>query len=148
FKEGKFWAIFDGQYVEKYPVGIHLPTGPFPEHLNMISAATIVDLGEAIGVNGGRVEDTVRRFNPYVERGFDPDYHGGETVWSHTQFADPWHPPNPNLGRIEKPPFYALSVSVVGVGIAQAGLKTDTRGLVITDHGPIDALYAAGNSMA
>ena len=148
FRQGRFWAIFDSQYVEKYPVGIHPPTEPLAEHLNLSAAPTIGELADAIGVDRSQLERTVGRFNQNAAKATDPEFRRGENAWAHTQFGDPLHEPNPNLAPIEKPPFYALSVSVVGVGITQVGLKTDDRARVVNHTGPIPGLYAAGNSMA
>jgi 3-oxosteroid 1-dehydrogenase len=148
FHGGHFFAIFDSQYVEEYPVGINMPGKPPPEHLKLTRADTIGDLADATGVPRERLEQTVARFNHHAALAQDPDFGRGENIWAHAQFGDPLHKPNPNLGVLEKPPFYAIPVRVTGVGITQVGLKTDDRGRVITEKGPIEGLYAAGNSMA
>jgi predicted oxidoreductase len=55
--------------------------------------------------------------------------------------------PNPCLGPIDKPPFFALKVWPGDIGTA-TGLETDHRARVV-DHGgaPIEGLYACGNDM-
>jgi 3-oxosteroid 1-dehydrogenase len=148
FHGGHFYAIFDAQYVEKYPVGINMPGSKLPGHLKLAKAETIGDLADAIGVGRERLEQTVKRFNHYATQAIDPDFQRGENVWSHAQFGDPWHAPNPNLATLEKPPFHGVQVRVTGVGITQVGLKTDDCGRVVNADGPINGLYAAGNSMA
>jgi 3-oxosteroid 1-dehydrogenase len=56
---------------------------------------------------------------------------------------------HPNLGPLEKPPFYGLRLVVAGVGINAAGLRTDAHARVIHVRGnPIPGLYAAGNAAA
>ena len=58
--------------------------------------------------------------------------------------------PNPNLGAIERPPFYAVRLSrVSGGGNSAAGLVGDLHARVIDyDEQPIAGLYVAGNAMA
>src|SRR5262249_60408864 len=63
-------------------------------------------------------------------------------------YGDPDHQPTPNLGTIEKPPFYALTVHVGALG-TKGGARTDGRARVLHVNGqPIPGLYAAGNVMA
>ncbi len=64
--------------------------------------------------------------------------------------GDIYHKPNPNLGPLEKGPFYAVEMRRMGgTGIAAAGLMIDHHARVIGwDNRPIAGLYAAGNSTA
>jgi 3-oxosteroid 1-dehydrogenase len=56
---------------------------------------------------------------------------------------------NPNLGPLDKPPYYGLRLHVASVGINAAGLRTNVDAQVIHVRGrPIDGLYAVGNSAA
>ena len=58
-------------------------------------------------------------------------------------------PKNPNLGPLDKPPFYGLRLKVASVGVNAAGLKTNAHAQVMHVRGrPIPGLYAAGNSAA
>jgi 3-oxosteroid 1-dehydrogenase len=69
-------------------------------------------------------------------RGFDRD-HGDSSVH-----------PNPTLGSIERPPFYAVALYPGDVGTA-GGLLTDEHARVLRADGtPILGLYATGNSTA
>ena len=64
--------------------------------------------------------------------------------------GDPFHKPNPNLGSLVKPPFYAVELERMGgTAIPAAGLLTDHHSRVLGwDDEPIEGLYAAGNSVA
>jgi 3-oxosteroid 1-dehydrogenase len=56
---------------------------------------------------------------------------------------------NPNLGPLDKPPFYGMRLRVASVGINCAGLKTNGNAQVMHVRGrPIPGLYAVGNSAA
>ena len=58
--------------------------------------------------------------------------------------GDPDHRPNPCLGPIEKPPFYAVKVVPGDIGTF-AGLRTDRYARVLSQKGiPIEGLYAVG----
>jgi len=55
----------------------------------------------------------------------------------------------PVMGPLDKPPYYALKLVRVGMGIPSAGLKVDTIGRVLdATNAPIPGLYAAGNAAA
>ncbi len=57
--------------------------------------------------------------------------------------------PNPNVGPLDKAPYYGLALVPVGVGINSHGLRTDIHARVLHVRGhPISGLYAVGNSAA
>jgi 3-oxosteroid 1-dehydrogenase len=64
--------------------------------------------------------------------------------------GDPYHKPNPNLGPLVKPPFYAVELKRMGgTAIPACGLLTDQHSRVLGwNDKPIVGLYAAGNSVA
>jgi len=56
--------------------------------------------------------------------------------------------PSPNLGPLEKPPFYAIRIVPGDVGTA-GGVMTDENARVLGEDGsPIPGLYATGNATA
>ena len=64
--------------------------------------------------------------------------------------GDRFHKPNPNLGPLVKPPFYAVELKrLASSAIASAGLQADEHCRAVGwDGKPIEGLYIAGNSMA
>jgi 3-oxosteroid 1-dehydrogenase len=63
-------------------------------------------------------------------------------------YGDPRNHPNPCLGQLRKPPFYAARIVPGDLG-TKGGLRTDERARVLRDDGtPIPGLYAAGNASA
>jgi 3-oxosteroid 1-dehydrogenase len=57
--------------------------------------------------------------------------------------------PDPSLGKLETPPYYAVKLERVTMGVPTAGLAIDTAGRVLRPGGEaVDGLYAAGNSAA
>ncbi len=72
----------------------------------------------------------------------------GEYPWANRFLGDRNYP-NPNMGKLEKPPFYGLKLSATNSGVNAAGLKINKNGQVMSVRGePIKGLYAAGNSAA
>ena len=56
--------------------------------------------------------------------------------------------PNPGLGPISRPPFYAIRVDPGDIG-TKGGLRTDEHARVLREDGqPIPGLYAIGNRSA
>src|SRR4030095_14136734 len=108
---------------------------------------TLEELAGVIGVDARGLATTVARFNRFAGEGADPDFRRGESVYAHF-YGAPEHKPNPNLGTIEKGPFYAIQVHPGAIG-TKGGARTDEHGRVLrVDGQPIPGLYAAGNVMA
>jgi 3-oxosteroid 1-dehydrogenase len=141
------WGIFDSQYREKYPIGRVLPGAPLPECF--VEAPSLAELAEKLGIDAAGLEDEVARVNEFARAGEDPDFGSGQHKWAHYQFGDPTWKPNPNLGPIEKAPFYGVRLELVQAALTQVGLRTDVESRVIgADGEPIEGLYATGNSMS
>ena len=90
---------------------------------------------------------SIARFNGHVAKGRDEDFRRGDSVYNRF-YGDSRAGPNPNLGAIEKAPFYAVQVHPGDVGTA-GGLLTDEHARVLRADGvAIPGLYAAGNTSA
>jgi succinate dehydrogenase/fumarate reductase flavoprotein subunit len=139
------WLVIDQQFVEKYALLTVVPGMPIPEWI--VRADSLADLGQKIGVDANGLAQTVARFNQQARRGVDDDFGRGSSLYDHF-YGDPDHKPNPNLGTIEKGPFYALQVHLGAIG-TKGGARVDTHAQVLHVRGvPIVGLYAAGNVMA
>jgi len=143
------WVVIDSQVLEKYPFASLTPGQEWPTGFGA-KANTIVELAQKIGVDATGLEETVARFNVNAEKGVDPDFGRGTHPWSVWMCGDPFHKPNPNLGPLVKPPFFAVELKRMGgTAIPSAGLLTDQHSRVMGwNDKPIDGLYAAGNSVA
>lgn len=110
-------------------------------------ADTLAELAAQCGIDPHGLQATAERFNGFCKTGKDLDFHRGERVYDRI-FADPSVAPNPALGTIEQPPFYAVEVYPGDVGTF-GGLVTDEYARVLRDNGTvIQGLYATGNSTA
>ncbi|MGH3713167.1 MAG: 3-oxosteroid 1-dehydrogenase [Micromonosporaceae bacterium] len=145
------WLIADQRYRDRYLFAGRGPRQPFPrswyDHGTVTRASTLRDLAGAIGVDPDALRDTVERFNGFARRGVDSDFRRGESAYDH-YYGDPRHKPNPCLGVIDKPPFYAVKIVPGDLG-TKGGLVTDPHARVLRNDGTvIDGLYAAGNAAA
>jgi 3-oxosteroid 1-dehydrogenase len=142
------YLIFDSNYREKYPLGRFLPSQDLPSEL-VARASTLRELGAALGIDGAALEQTVARFNQFAVEGVDRDFGRGTYPWAAMMTGDRTRAGNPNLGPLDKPPFYGLKLRVVSAGINAAGLKTNAHAQVMHVRGrPIPGLYAVGNAAA
>jgi 3-oxosteroid 1-dehydrogenase len=149
------YFIFDRTYRRKHSIGPvypyfvrpdwALPTALKEEFLTM--APTISALATKLGIDGERLEATVRTFNEFACNGKDADHGRGDSLQDR-YYCDPKVRPNPCLGPLEQAPFYAVEVYPGDLG-TKGGLKTDANARVLTGQGePIPGLYAAGNCSA
>jgi 3-oxosteroid 1-dehydrogenase len=107
-------------------------------------ADTIDALAEKIKVPQDALKDTVSKMNEYARVGIDPEFGRGGNIYDRF-FGDATVSPNPCLGPIEKPPFYAVPINNGDLG-TKGGLRADARARVLDkDCEPIPNLYAAGN---
>ena len=113
----------------------------------MVKADSIPELAHACGIDADTLEQTVQRFNQFAATGKDLDFHRGDSAYDRV-YSDPKVKPNPNLGAIEQPPFFAVRVWPGDLG-TKGGLLTDEHARVLREDGsPIKGLYAAGNTSA
>jgi succinate dehydrogenase/fumarate reductase flavoprotein subunit len=144
FRNIPAWAILDSQYREKYALLTLMPGDPDPDWLAVDQ--TLAGVARKVGVDPHGLQATVARFNGLVREGKDRDFLRGESALDRW-YGDP-KASHPNLGTVEKPPFYALPVYPGSLG-TKGGPRTNTRGQVLNVRGQvIPGLYAAGNVMA
>jgi len=139
------WFIIDQQYHESYSFQTIMPGDPVPPWVDQ--ADTLEGLADKVGIDAEGLKATVSRFNQFALEGVDHDFRRGKSLFDR-YWGDKDHKPNPSLGTIEKPPFYALQAHVGCLG-TKGGPKTNTKGQVLHLKGePIPGLFAAGNTMA
>jgi 3-oxosteroid 1-dehydrogenase len=143
------WTIIDSQAREKYPFVSIMPGQEWPAGLGVI-ADSIAELAGRMGVDAQGLAATIASFNKHAEKGEDPEFGRGTHPWSAWICGDPYHKPNPNLGALVKPPFYAVEMRRMGgSGIPATGLLTDQQCRAVGwDDQPIAGLYVVGNSAA
>lgn len=138
------WRIYDAQFASKYPHA--LPKQSVPN--NHYVADTLEELARKIGIDPSELEVTARRFSDFARAGVDADFSRGASVWDRNRGGDPAHKPNPTLGSIETPPFYAMPFKASFLG-TKGGPRTNEKAEVLDERDePIAGLYAAGNVMA
>ena len=108
-------------------------------------APTIEGLAAKIHVPVDALRRTIGNMNVYAQTGVDPQFGRGGNDYDR-MFGDPAVSPNPCLGAIDTPPYYAVPINLGDLG-TKGGLKADARARVIDSSGqPIPKLYVAGNN--
>jgi succinate dehydrogenase/fumarate reductase flavoprotein subunit len=145
------WLVCDREFVEKYGLG-RVPPGrgsrrQFIASGYLVEAASLEALAGKIGVDAAGLQETVQQHNGFAETGEDPEFGKGATEFDRNN-GDPSHKPNPCLGRIATPPYYAMAVYPSTLG-SSVGLKADPDGRALAATGePIPGLFVCGNDMA
>jgi succinate dehydrogenase/fumarate reductase flavoprotein subunit len=132
---GPIWAVFDADAVEREkwhpaPPDVDGAAGFF------FAADTLADLARKIEMKYQRVpmpplalEETVARYNGFVDAGQDDDFGKPKPLW-----------------KIAKPPFYAAWATPV-IHDTRVGLRINGQGQVIDMHGEIiPGLYSCGET--
>ncbi|OCC23318.1 hypothetical protein MB02_11830 [Croceicoccus estronivorus] len=137
--------VFDGQFREKYPFGPVMPGQKDPSWLT--GHPDLASLAEAKGISAADLEQTVAEYNAAVMRGHDDAFGRGGGGYA-AFFGDRDNPGHPNLGTIEKPPFYAVEMIPATIGTCGGPLFDPAARVLGRDGHPIAGLYAAGNVTA
>jgi succinate dehydrogenase/fumarate reductase flavoprotein subunit len=144
------WLICDRSFLRRYGLGLVRPRTPslrkFVASGYLREAPTIAALATAIGLPPMMLQATVERYNAFARSGVDEDFHKGENAYDRAA-GDPQVQPNPCIGPIARPPFYAVPVLPTPLGTSR-GLLTDTNARACDASGkPIPGLYVCGNDM-
>jgi fumarate reductase flavoprotein subunit len=94
-----------------------------------ISADTVEELAEKMGVDADTLQATLDRYNELIDKGVDEDF----------------NTPIENMTHVINPPFYAIDEGMVTLA-TESGLQVNTDSAVIngTTKRPITGLYAVG----
>jgi 3-oxosteroid 1-dehydrogenase len=134
----------------------HVPLGPWSanntpkaaiESGDIVRAGSLNDLATALGVDRAGLLGSAVRFNGFAGKGKDTDFKRGESAWD-TAAGETGKRRNPSLGKVEKPPFWAVKVYPGDTG-TKGGLLIDATSRVLTADGtPLPGLYACGGAAA
>jgi hypothetical protein len=140
------FLVFDAAYKSTYPVATAMPGEGAPSWI--VEASTLDGLASELGVDESALRATVNRFNGFASDGVDDDYGRGSTSFER-YYGDPANAgPNPTLGALDEPPFYAVPVELGSFGNRGGVMATDDGQALDVDSRPIAGLYACGNVMA
>jgi succinate dehydrogenase/fumarate reductase flavoprotein subunit len=139
------WLIFDEGFRRRYAFPAARPGGGLPAWVTRVGS--VANLAAAIAVDADTLADTIARWNRDCAVGCDTEFGRGSNAYERFM-GDPGVGPNPNLGPIDQPPYYAVRVLSGTIG-TKGGPVTDPAGRVLTAAGrPVGGLYAAGNAAA
>lgn len=134
YNSGPVWAIFDQAAVDANGWELRSPYIADPPDGNFFKADTLAELSRAVLANPFQkmplthLEETVRRFNGFVDAGKDEDFE------------------KPTMHKIETPPFYAALIPMA-VNDSYGGLRINGNAQVVDLYGqPIPGLYAGGEA--
>jgi hypothetical protein len=140
------WLVFDHGHKQRYDVAGCPPGDEAPDW--MLTADSVEELAETMGVPVESLQGTVDRFNDLVAAGHDDDFGRGDSAYDTFNGDQSLLGIDATLGPLDQGPFYAVRMELGALG-TNGGPKTDTRCRVLSlDGGIIGGLYAVGNAMA
>jgi succinate dehydrogenase/fumarate reductase flavoprotein subunit len=144
------FLICDDDFIAKYGLGMVRP-----RRLNLrrsvadgyvVRADSLGDLAARLRIPPAALAATVARHNTFAASGIDEDFGKGSDAYQ-SNLGDPAHGPNPCIGPLAKPPFYAVKIYPGDIG-ASCGLVTNEHAQVLRQDGTgVTGLYACGNDM-
>lgn len=108
----------------------------------VVTAASLEDLAQKLGIDAIGLTRTVSRFNAFAREGRDPDFHRGVSQYDRYGTDDV----GITLGLLDEPPFYAAEIAPADVGTC-GGAHVNANAQVLDPFGEvIGRLYASGNN--
>ena len=146
------WMVCDQQRVDGPMI---FTNGAFEGDLDergvpsyFISADTLEELADMMGVNKEKFLAEVERFNGFCDQGHDDDFYRGDTDFDRIFFQYTKDIPNDvyrTLGKIEKPPFYAAKMVPCTLGTCGGPRINGKAQIMHVSGAPIGRLYGCGN---
>ena len=144
------WLVLDARHRSHYLLGT-MPPGWTPKKWfdggYLKRSDTLTGLAQQCRMDPTTLDATIERFNRFAAAGVDEDFHRGEGAHERYQ-GDPRHRPNPCLGPLDKPPFYAIHLYPGDVGTSGGLLCNEHSQVLSVDGDVMPGLYAAGNVTA
>jgi 3-oxosteroid 1-dehydrogenase len=146
------WLVCDTRFIRRYGLGAVHPGGRSRGHDEWVRQGylkrgeTLDDLARQIGVTITGLRSTVERMAQFAATGTDLDFGKGTDRVSR-QNGDAANVPNPCLGAIKTPPFYAVQVAPADLGTSLGLVANEHAQLLDAAGGPLPGLYACGNDM-
>jgi succinate dehydrogenase/fumarate reductase flavoprotein subunit len=144
------WLICDRDFIRRYGLGLIRPRTlnlrKYVASGYLHEAPTVGALADAIGLPADTLQYSIERLNASARTGIDEEFGKGGNIYDRNN-GDSNVKPNPCLGPIAKPPFYAVAVLPTPLG-SSLGLRADSHARVCNESGqPIPGLYVCGNDM-
>ncbi len=135
------YLIAEARYIQR--------SGPFRWYSSqakdwIVKAASLEDIAQRIDIPAANLKATVDRFNGFCEAGCDEDFRRGESAWERYKAGHG----GSVFGKIERPPFYAMSINRSTVATKGGARTNDKAQALRADDSVIDGLFCAGNVMA
>ncbi|KAH6867322.1 FAD binding domain-containing protein [Thelonectria olida] len=143
------WLVLDQQYRQRYTLGNLKPwtNTVLVQDGSLLTADSIHDLEDKMGIHNGLLASTIYTWNNMCDDEVDRDYGRGNSNYQR-YIGDPNIKGNSTMGKIQKPPFYAIRIFPGDAG-TKGGLRTNKKSRVLgLDGKVITGLYAAGNASA
>ena len=150
-KDVEAWIVCDHRAIRRFGLGALGPAPmriqPFLKSGYIKHSDTIAGLAHACGIDAAGLEGTIEKFNGPARHGEDPEFHRGSDAYQRFSGAA-GHKPNPCVGPLDQPPFYAVRIIPSELG-TYAGIRTNAHAQVTDRDGQaIAGLYAVGNDAA
>ena len=128
------FLITDANGLWKYGLGMVRP-GPWSKAKYLadgylVKADSLAELAAKLEVAPDGLTQTIVRINAYAKTGIDEEFGRGNTDYQRITAGDLSHKPNPCLGPIEQPPFYAVKLFPGDIG-ASRGFVTNRDAQVL-----------------
>lgn len=145
------WMIMDSQFLKRYMLANTMPGSKKPQNwleLGYLKKGnTIEELAVSCGIPCENLKKTVDRFNTFARLGRDTDFLRGDRAYDRW-LGDFTHGPNPALGTVENPPYYAVPIVPGDVGTFGGAITDQYARVLREDQTVIEGLYATGTTTA
>lgn len=142
------FLIVDNRHRQNYRLGPWLPgSSPRRDSDDLVRAESLDAMASLLGIDRAGLLGTVVRFNSLAIKGNDTDFGRGSTP-AERSYGDPLSRRNPNLGPLEKAPYWAVRLYPGDSG-TKGGVMVDADTRVLNAAGrPMPGLFAVSGTAA
>jgi 3-oxosteroid 1-dehydrogenase len=141
-----YWVIVDSRYTSKYRFFTAAHGSGAPDWA--VSADTVEELGNKLGLDGAVLHHTVERFNAGVRSGRDTEFGRGDATYDNFWGDKDFEAPYRTLGIIDQAPFYAVKMEAGVLGTCGGPRANEHAQVIDWKDEPIEGLYVCSNAMS
>ena len=144
------WIITDAKGLAKYGLGMVRLGGdnpaPYLQDGYLKTGKSISELAQQLQIDETLLSSSIASINSAAKTGEDTLFGRGSTAYQKAN-GDPNQKPNPTIGALDQPPYYAVKLQPADIGAAQGLVGNKHAQLITINNEPIDGLYACGNDL-
>ena len=147
------FLITDAEGMRRYGLGMVRPfqrervLRGYIDEGYLVRGDSLAELADRLGIPAATLARTIARQNAGAAAGVDEDFQRGSNDYQRFNGDPASESGHPNLGPIERAPYYAVRIHPGDIGAATGYVTDESAALLRADGARVPGVYAIGNDM-